>query len=233
MYSVSSLSYEVSNLSKSLIPFENIQASPVYKEVLERNGSPVWIGPAEHPELGLDGSFYYQLRIVKNFYNLEDRGMLLLQVQFGEFDSIFNMYDTGKAASPRFLIVNAEGLVQYDNNQQELLGTNVYRTIKGSHRTASSFDSEKVVFASPSILSFQSMELDDLGAAGWSLVSIIPPDDVSGQMNMVMDWIAILMTVILAFAFIFNFVFVNRIIRFHSVIHGRRRFQGRRRSGAA
>ncbi|WP_409341574.1 sensor histidine kinase [Paenibacillus sp. MBLB4367] len=215
LFSSSGSSYAASNLNKRLISFDKLKESPVYDEVLARNGTPRWIGPTERPELGLEGSYYYQVRLVKDFYNLEDRGIMLLQVQFGELENIFNLYNTGSSSNRRFLLMGPDGLVHYDNNNQELQGKNLYQTIKGSRKPSHSFESEKLEFGEkPSIVSFQSLELEDLGAAGWSVVSITPLDDVSGQLTTVMGWIAFFLTVILGFAFIFNFVFVNRIIRF-------------------
>jgi hypothetical protein len=92
-------------MSKKLISFDKLKENPVYDEVLELNGTPKWIGPKEHAELGLDDSYYYQVRVVKDFYNLEDRGVLLLQVQFGELENIFNLYSTGESVNRRFLLM--------------------------------------------------------------------------------------------------------------------------------
>lgn len=215
LFSSSGSSYSASNMSKKLISFEKLKENPVYDEVLELNGSPKWIGPKEHAELGLDDTYYYQVRVVKDFYNLEDRGVLLLQVQFGELENIFNLYSTGESVNRRFLLIGEDGLVHFDNYGQELQGKNVFETLKGSRKPGRPFESEKVEFGGkPNIVSFQSLELEDLGAKGWSVVSITPLDDISGQMTTVMGWIAFFLTVILGFAFIFNFVFVNRIIRF-------------------
>ncbi|MDB5054637.1 MAG: histidine kinase, partial [Bacilli bacterium] len=65
-----------------------------------------------------------------------------------------------------------------------------------------------------SIMSFYPLELVDLGASGWIVVSIVPWHIVGGQMQTMMAVIAAIFLIILIFALIFNFVFVNRIISF-------------------
>jgi len=214
LFSSSGSSYAVGNLSRE-ISFDKLAKSPLYGEVLKLAGSPKWIGPKEFPELEISDSYFYQIRIVKDFYNLEDRGILVLQVDFAELENIFNLYNTGGSEHQRFLLINEQGLIVFDNYNHELRGQNLYQTVEVARKPSKLFESRRVEFnAQPSMLSFHQLELDSLGVQGWSVVTVTPLDAISGQMKTIMGWIAFFLCGIVGLALLFVFLFVNRIIRF-------------------
>ncbi|MFD0712219.1 sensor histidine kinase [Paenibacillus sp. GCM10027626] len=214
MYSNSGSSYAVGALSRQL-SFNRLMESPLHPKVLGLTGSPKWIGPKEHPELGVDDTYFYQLRVIKDFYNMKDRGLLILQVDFKELENIFNLYTAGGSNYQRFMLINKEGLVLFDNNKPELRGQNLFQTVGVDLEPVSWFESKRVEFDSrPSMLSFHQLQLDSLGVEGWSVVAVTPLGAISGQMKTIMGWIAIGLSGILGLALIFVFLFVNRIIRF-------------------
>jgi two-component system sensor histidine kinase YesM len=214
LYANSGATITASNIYKSLITYEQLRLNPVFAEVKQLKGVPLWIAPGEHTELLGNDAYFYQLRIVKNFYNTSDLGTLLLQIRLNELEKIFHLYNSDNVKTHRFMLVNKTGLVLYDNNL-ELQGTNVLDNIREPFALNTSKISQKIHFQdTKSIITIHEAELDELGAKDWIVVSITPLQYVTGQINLVIQSVGIILALFLISALIFNFAFVNSIIRF-------------------
>lgn len=220
LYSLNGNTTTASNIQRKLIAFEDLKQSPVYPELFALNGKPKWVGPGEDQALTGQDRFFYQLRVVKDFYTLDNRGVMLLQVRLYELDKIFNLYNANRKRSQRFMLVNHQGLVLYDNLKQ-LQGQNLSDQTEERIKLDNSISGRKIQFENAkSLLSTYNLNLDDLGAAGWTIVSISPWQYVTGEIERTMKWVAAILSLILLSALVFNFAFVNRYIRFILKVSG-------------
>ncbi|QGQ99068.1 sensor histidine kinase [Paenibacillus psychroresistens] len=214
LYANSGATITASNIYNSLITYAQLRLNPVFKEVQQLKGIPLWIAPGEHTELFGKDAYFYQLRIVKDFYNTSDIGTLLLQIRLNELEKIFHLYNSDNVQTTRFMLVNKAGLVLFDNNE-ELQGTNILENIEEPFVLNTSKISQKIHFQNTkSIITSHEAELGELGAKDWIIVSITPLQYVTGQINLVIQSVGVILALFLISALIFNFAFVNSIIRF-------------------
>lgn len=214
MYANTGATIKASNIYKTMITYNQLQHSPLFAEVKQLKGVPLWIAPGEHQELLGESAYFYQIRIVKDFYNTSDLGTLLLQIRLNELEKIFDLYNSDNAQTHRFMLINQAGLVLYDNNHQ-LQGEDILKNIQEPFVLDTSVPSQKIHFQnSKSIITIQKAKLDELGAKDWIVVSITPLEYVTGQINLMIQSVAVIMALFLISALIFNFAFVNSIIRF-------------------
>ncbi|OAB33143.1 hypothetical protein PMSD_15635 [Paenibacillus macquariensis subsp. defensor] len=215
LYSKTGVTETATNISSKFISYDQLKSSPVFEEVKKLNGIPKWIGPKEHQELQLDDTYFYQIRLIRDLYSTEELGMSIVQLQLKELENTFNLYNSDNLKSHRFMVMNKNGLVIFDNQDQELQGQNLLSMISDKLEPNQPFYSRSVTFQNEkNIISFYPLALEDLGASDWIVVSVTPWQYVTGQIQTIMTWIAVLIGLILVSAVIFNFVFVNRIIRF-------------------
>ncbi|PYI53895.1 cache domain-containing sensor histidine kinase [Paenibacillus flagellatus] len=201
-------------IGHSLMPYEALIRHPVYPEVRRLNGLSKWIGPHEYPELTGDNGLFTQIRVVNDKYTLDNKGILIQQLQFQELDKIFNFFGTGARKDVRFMIVGRDGVVMVDN-KKKLDGRSIFDQTAGRIDLASEYASGKMDFDGvESVVSVHHLELSDLGSMNWTLVSVTPWDVLSGSTVVVVRWIAAITTLSLVCALLFNLLFVNRNIRF-------------------
>ncbi|MEC0090389.1 cache domain-containing sensor histidine kinase [Paenibacillus macquariensis] len=215
LYSKTGVTETATNISSKFISYDQLKSTPVFEEVKKLNGIPKWIGPKEHQELQLDDNYFYQIRLIRDLYSTEELGMSIVQLQLKELENTFNLNNSDNLKSHRFMVMNKNGLVIFDNQDQELQGQNLLSMISEKLEPNQPFYSKSVTFQNEkNIISFYPLALEDLGASDWIVVSVTPWQYVTGQIQTIMTWIAVLIGLILVSAVIFNFVFVNRIIRF-------------------
>lgn len=215
LYSKTGVRATATNINSKFISYDQLKSSPVFEEVKQLNGIPKWIGPKEHKELQLNDAYFYQIRVIRELYSTEEIGISIVQLQLKELENTFNLYNSGNLKSHRFMIMNKNGLVIFDNRNQELLGQNLLNKITENIETNLPFYSKNVTFQNAkNIISFYPLELGDLGASDWIVVSLTPWQYVTGQIQTIMVLISALFILILISALIFNFVFVSRVIRF-------------------
>lgn len=201
-------------IGHKLIPFEELIGHPVYEEVKRLNGLSKWIGPHELPELTGDGRLFTQIRIVNDKYTIDNKGILVQQLQFQELDKIFNFFGTGPRKAIRFMIVDASGVVMVDN-MKLLDGSVIFEETGKKFDLSAEYESGKITFTGvESVVSVHHLELRDLGSMNWTLVSVTPWAELSGTTVLLLKWIAGIMAFCLLCALLFNLLFVHRNIRF-------------------
>jgi len=198
----------------SMIPWTALSDSSASQQIFNLNGIPLWIGPGEYKEFPGDRSDFYQARIVKDFWTMDNRGYMLLRFRFQELDPIFSAYGSQQQNSNRYLLINKQGLVLYDS-QKGLEGASVLELLPGklklgepNYSFQADFDKEK------SLISLYHLNLNAMGIQDWSVVSITPWQHVAGELETIMSWVAGITFTCLCCALVFNLVFVRRIIQF-------------------
>jgi len=214
LYGMNGLTVRAGREFLPTVPYDRLVRHPFYQEVLRRDGVPKWIGPGELPELTGDARFFDQVRVVKDFYTMDNRGVLWVRFYFNEFDKIFQSYKVGGSQVYRFLIVGANGLVLYDSRHElegrtavELLGKLAPDGVRSASGKAPFLGTESVVASEP-------LGLEPFGADRWSIVAIAPWSYVSGEANRMIRTMATAAAACLVLAFVFNYVFVHRLVLF-------------------
>ncbi|MEW9700023.1 sensor histidine kinase [Paenibacillus sp. SI8] len=207
-------SFNAGRTSGSALPWTSLLGSAAFKQIQGLNGSPLWIGPAEYPEFPVGHREFYQARLVKDFWTMDNRGYMLLRYRFNELDQIFRSYNTKEESSKRYLLVNKSGLIFYDN-KQKLEGSNVLQLLPGKLDMAKPNRSFQADFQDErSLVSLYHLDLNQMGVQDWSVVSITSWSYVAGEMETIMKWVAGITFVCLFFALVYNLVFIRRIIQF-------------------
>ncbi|GAB2699453.1 sensor histidine kinase [Paenibacillus thermoaerophilus] len=195
------------------IPYEQLIQHPVYNRIKQLNGVPLWIGPEEYPELTGSLRYFDQIRVVKDFYTMDNRGLLSLRFQFSELDRIFRPYASGDQGVYRYLIVGQSGIVLYDN-RRELEGKRIGGELPEFVLESDGLVSGKTDFlGTPSMVMSSPLGLEDMGVFGWRIVSIAPLQYVTGEVNLLLEAVGAILLFGLASALLFNNVFVGRTVR--------------------
>jgi two-component system sensor histidine kinase YesM len=213
IYNNSGKSFSAGRTSGSSIPWQTIQQSMAFQHIQELNGSPLWIGPSEFKEFGSGRGEFYQARMVKDFWTMDNLGYMLLKFKFNELDQIFKSFNTSEQSSKRYLLINKNGLIFYDN-KQSLEGANVLQLTQGkldlgfnNYSFQANFQNEK------SLISLYHLNINQMGVQDWSVVSITSWKYVAGEIETIMKLVAGITFVCLFFALVYNLVFVRRIIQ--------------------
>jgi two-component system sensor histidine kinase YesM len=199
------------------IPRYDLENNPIYEEVLRKNGAPVWVGPNEDPKLTGSNNFFTQIRVLLDIDTLQSKGILVTRIQMNELNRIFSFYSSQGKLDRRFLIVNDNGKVIFDNASAAEGGdlSQYVDTLHGidlkskqSQSKTLSFDGQK------SLVSVQDLQLTRLGVGEWRLVMVTSWNYLSGDMAVILRWMVIITTISLACALIFNLLFVRRTVTF-------------------
>ncbi|MDD9269773.1 sensor histidine kinase [Paenibacillus sp. GCM10023248] len=213
IYNNAGSSFSAGRTSGSALPWATLAGSTAFEQIKELNGSPLWIGPSEYKELGAGRGEFYQARMVKDFWTMDNLGFMLLKFRFNELDQIFKSFNTTESSSKRYLLVNKSGLIFYDN-KQDLEGANVLQLLggkldlrQGNQSFQANFQNEK------SLVSLYHLNINQMGVQDWSVVSITSWKYVAGEIETIMKLVAGITFVCLFFALVYNLVFVRRIVQ--------------------
>lgn len=213
IYNNAGKSFSAGRGGGSALPWTALTQSTAFQHIQELNGSPLWIGPSEYKEFGTGRGEFYQARLVKDFWTMDNLGFMLLKFKFNELDQIFKSFNTSEESSKRYLLVNKSGLIFYDN-KQNLEGANVLQLLPGkldlqlnNNSFQANFQNEK------SLISLYHLNINQMGVQDWSVVSITSWKYVAGEIETIMKLVAGITFVCLFFALVFNLVFVRRIVQ--------------------
>lgn len=213
IYNNAGKSFSAGRTSGNALPWTTLSSSTAFEQIKELNGSPMWIGPSEYEELATSRGEFYQARLVKDFWTMDDLGYMLLKFKFNELDQIFKSFNTNEDSSKRYLLVNKNGLIFYDN-KQHLEGANVLQLLQGKLDLRQSNRSFQANFQNErSLVSLYHLNINQMGVQDWSVVSITSWKYVAGEIETIMKLVAGITFVCLFFALVYNLVFVRRIVQ--------------------
>ncbi|MFC5405236.1 cache domain-containing sensor histidine kinase [Cohnella soli] len=192
---------------------------PNYADMLRKNGSPVWLGPNEVPELSSEHNVFTQVRVVLDIDTLTNQGILVSRFKMNELDRIFSLYGPQGQSDRRFLIVAGNGNIVFDNDgQAEGKRISDYIDIEktiGIKENSTSSKSKTLTFEGrKSIVSVQNLQLQRLGVGDWKLVMITPWQYLSGEMAVFMRWMVAITILSVVLALMFNLMFIRRTVTF-------------------
>lgn len=208
------------------ISYSFLSNHPIFKEIIALNGSPRWIGPYENPEITGNQNLFTQIRVVNSLSNLEPIGYLYLQFQFHELDKIFRYYLNKDDSNNRFLLVNRQGAILYDNHKKAD-GQNIFTFLSKKLDLSKEYQTERLYYDGiESVISTHHIIPDFSGSMEWTLVSVTPWEYLSGDTRFILKWVGIIISLFLVSALLFNLFFVNRYIRFIiKLIHSMKRVE--------
>ncbi|QMV40568.1 cache domain-containing sensor histidine kinase [Cohnella cholangitidis] len=196
---------------------EDLESSPIYQEVLKKNGAPVWIGPNEDVKLTGENNLFTQIRVLLDIDSLKSKGILVTRFQMSELSRIFSFYSSQGKIDRRFLIVAGNGNIIFDN-ETVAEGQHISKyvdTVKGIDMTSNQPQSKTLSFdGNKSFVSVQDLQLQRLGVGDWKLVMVTSWQYLSGDMVIVLRWMVVVTTISLALALVFNLMFVRRTVTF-------------------
>ncbi|WP_195571215.1 sensor histidine kinase [Paenibacillus sp. 1001270B_150601_E10] len=189
------------------MPLSQFKEHPVYKEVMELKGQPLWIGPNEYPEITGTEPVFTQIRTVKNLTTLKNIGISVVQMKTWELDTFFNkFYTANENENTRFFIVNDQGFIIYDNKKshtgqtlQDMM-TKPLKLTKGYYSYKDKFNVDQSIVSTYEMPNYN-----------WHLVSIRDWNSLSNEMVDYIRWVSIVIAVCILGAFMFNMLFMNRI----------------------
>ncbi|TVX92763.1 sensor histidine kinase [Paenibacillus agilis] len=191
------------------MPFEEFIKHPIYDEVMNSKGSPVWLGPNEIPELTGSEQVFTQIKVVKDLYTLKNLGVLIVQVNDWDIETFFNnFYHVEQMRNSRFFIVNENGLILFDN-EKKLNGNKLPNYLAKPIEMKEGYHSYKDKFNDQdSVLSFY-----EIPEYGWHLVSVHSWNSLSNEMMEYIKWVSIIMLICVLGALLFLFLFMNRVTK--------------------
>ncbi|WP_314585225.1 sensor histidine kinase [Paenibacillus terrigena] len=191
------------------LPFARFKREPLYQEVVELNGAPKWVGPYEYKEItGVDPVFT-QIRMVKELTTMKNIGVLITQIKNWEIERIFNDFRYSKnLEDTRFFLVNEDGLILYDT-QERYNGKNINPFLGKPMKFNSSYQSYRDDFNHHESV----VSVNKLKDKQWYLVSTTSWNSLSQDMGIFLKWVVGILFISLLAAFLFFWLFMNRITK--------------------
>ncbi len=194
------------------LPYDEFVQTEAYKEAKKLNGAPVWVTPFEDPKLNGQYNLFVQIRVAKDFYSLDEVGVLMIRFQVNGLDQVFENFNLNHR-NQRYFILNREGTIIYDSKQQ-LNGTPFKDQVSENLVATAQYDTKKVSFqGNESLISVFALDVDTLGVPGLKLVSVTPWAYLSGDTVFILKWTGGIILACLICALLFNLLFVNRNVR--------------------
>lgn len=191
------------------MPFDTLEEQPIYQEVRDRTGQPVWVGPYEYPALTGQDPVFTQTRVVKDIGTLQDQGILLVQIKNSGLEGVFRYFRFNQERyDTRFFIVNEDGLVLYDS-AAAINGERIDEYTEHGFREDHRFASGRISFAGEDSV----VSSVGLSEENWHLVSVASWDSLSGEIDVYVRWVAGIVSLSLLSALVFLLFSVNRIAR--------------------
>ncbi|RED65590.1 cache domain-containing sensor histidine kinase [Cohnella lupini] len=217
LYSTNGEQATVNFTKDTPIAREDLESNPIYKEVLRKNGAPVWVGPNEDVKLTGENNLFTQIRVLLDIDSLTSKGILVTRFQLSELNRIFSFYSSQGKLDRRFLIVAGNGKVVFDNEsaaEGEFISRYV-DTVKGIDLKSRKPQSETLTFdGHKSLVSVQDLQLQRLGVGNWKLVMVTSWQYLSGDMAIVLRSMVVITLISLILALAFNLMFVRRTVTF-------------------
>ncbi|NDI34185.1 sensor histidine kinase [Chengkuizengella sediminis] len=196
------------------VSFEKIVESEVYEKMFEYTGRPIWVTPFEIPDSTVSEKLFRHVRVVKDFYTLEDLGFIVMQLELRELINIFKSYEqNGQIPGQHFLIVNDQGTIFFD--QKNLYkGENIFNFLPKDLSFNQKFVSSKSDFnGEESIISSYKIRIEDMVGGNWYLVSVTSWALLTEETNTILIWIAVITSLCIISALLFNLLFVRGIVQ--------------------
>jgi two-component system sensor histidine kinase YesM len=196
------------------IPYQSLTSLYAYREAVAAAGRPVWLGPIENAGLFLEGIekpmgekpwALSQIRLMKDFYTLEDIGYLVLHLDASLIDNIFFELFQGEADG--VFLLNRDHLVLF-GNEKSMVG----RQLAIFDGEVAESDWEGSFFTRWNDAPFLASYVRS--GTGWILASLTSWE----RLELTGAWLrtatVALFLPVLALAFFFNFFFMRRFTAF-------------------
>lgn len=207
-------SNKISSYRTLRIPYYELIRHPIFEQMVEQRGSPIWFGPYEYPELTDNGKDFTTLRMLRDPSTMDIKGYLILQLRLSELVKVFNSFLTNESFENRFMIVNHQGIILFDT-MDEIAGKNLFSYTSDQFDLTQDYASIKTKFMDDeSIVTVHDFNLAREGILNWSLISVKPWDYLSGETLSVLKGVVAVTLFFLISALLFNLFFVNHNIRF-------------------
>jgi two-component system sensor histidine kinase YesM len=189
--------------------FERFRELDIYKDVMDKDGLPVWMAPYEYPHLTGTDSVFTQIRVVNDLNTLEDKAILMVQIKNSEFQKLFQHFrSTTSGEHLQFLLINRSGKISFDHlNQFE--GSNLFDLLGRQVEASTAYQSFRTDFQGEKSI----VSIYPLAGQEWNIVSITSWSSVTKEMMQIVKWVAGIGLFSLISALMFNLFFVNRIAK--------------------
>lgn len=101
------------------LSYEAFVRQPWHEKAVEQKGKPLWLGPYENPALANDEPLQLtHVRVIKDFYSLEDIGYLVLTIKPDLLDQV--MWESTTLQRGDIFLVNKDGKVIFSKSGRAL-----------------------------------------------------------------------------------------------------------------
>lgn len=194
------------------IDFDSLKKHPLYADMMELGGRPLWIGPYEQQGLtGVEPPLFTQMRLVKDMETLGDLGIMVTQYKTEEVYAMLKTFlnSTAEATLDRYVIMNRQGLILLDSSKQ-LEGTTISQyTSDFAMEQQGRYSSARMNFnGEDSLVSAYSLDRND-----WVLMSIKSWNSLTNENVRFVQWIGMITLLCVFSAILFNVLFVSRVAK--------------------
>lgn len=209
-FSLYSLDNLVLNMGESSsLSLHELKSEAYFNDVVNLGGKPLWLGPYENASLSLDhASLLTQIRVIKDYYSLEDIGYLVMYVKGDLLERIF--FELYQQETGDMMIINEQGTIMYSQNVPALAGESFLPKMTNQlsqHRSGSDI---AVWQGDRSLITYYKSSI------GWIFVSVKPWNVLLDETKYIRNASIILVVFALILAGWFNWYYIRRIVRFIS-----------------
>ena len=196
------------------LSYEELRRQSWYKKVEEAEGRPVWIGPGENGSA--ESSVLIQSRVIKDYYSLEDIGVLVIYVKPELLDQVF--WEAATLKQGDILLVNQQGNIVFNKSGEHIGERTDFPFLSSGYTNGKGYYVDRYLNEKSLITYLPSHNKD------WFLVAITPSKLIAAESISIRNIALILGLISLLSAFLFDRFFVRRMVRsIISAVNGMKR----------
>ncbi|MNJ38062.1 Sensor histidine kinase YpdA [compost metagenome] len=198
--------------------FQELGGQSWYKKMKQAEGRPVWIGPGENGSVTTGNPVLIQARVIKDYFSLEDIGVLVIYIKPDILDQVF--WEAATLKQGDILLVNTQGNIVFDKSGEHIGEQTSFPFLSDEYSNSKGYYVDKYLGEKSLITYLPSHNKD------WVLVAITPFKLIASESLSIRNIAVILVLVSLVSAFLFDRFFVRRLVSsIISVVNGMKRVQ--------
>jgi len=192
------------------LSLDDLKQQPWYTRMTALLGRPLWLGPYENPALGDNPMQLTHVRVIKDYYTLENIGVLMLTVKTDMLENLF--WETSMLSQGDILLVNGDGTILFSKSGQYVGKKTAFPFLqKADGKPTESYTgqfegAEMFITHVPSVIE------------GWHLVALTQTDELLAESRNVRNIALSLLVLSLLSALLFDVAFVARLVKSISLV---------------
>jgi len=176
-----------------------------FGEMAARRGQPYWIGPSDNLGMMDSGKLLTQVRLVKDYYTLEDIGVIMLTVKTDILENLF--WEAAADSRGDILLVNSSGEIMYSKSG-DMLGRSIDFPFLQPSDTLLHSSYTDTIDGNKMFITYVSSQI-----SGWHLAAVTPKQELHAESVNIRNIALGLLILSLISVLAFDLLFVSPVVK--------------------